>query len=59
MLKIVTYKDIIEKYPEVKEDIEALKESKEFAYNAIKFFIFNTGLVCGVIAMYIFMEILK
>lgn len=59
MVKIVTYKDIIEKYPEMKEEIEELKESKEFAYNAIKWFIFNTGLVCGIIAMYIFMEFLK
>lgn len=59
MVKVVTYNDIIEKYPEAKEDIEDLKHCKEIAYNAIKFFIFNAGLFCGVIAMLIFMEFLK
>lgn len=33
--EVVTYRDIIEKYPETKKDIEKLKACKEFSYRTI------------------------
>ena len=49
-MNVITYQDLIIKYPQMKEDIEELRESKKIQvnYNRIAFF----GL--GLIVMFIF-----
>ena len=49
MIKIITYKEIMEKYPEAAEDIKLLQESKNTGLTYFKLMYFSIGIISGFI----------